>query len=75
MDFGHDRASKYSCLIFDNRGIGESDKPVMRYSTSEMAKDALELLDHVGWIGKRSAHIVGISMGGMIAQEMVHLHE
>ena len=47
----------------------------MRYSTSEMAKDALELLDHVGWIGKRSAHIVGISMGGMIAQEMVYLHE
>ena len=54
--------------------MGESDKPVMRYSTSEMAKDALELLDHVGWVGQRSAHVIGISMGGMIAQEMVYLH-
>ena len=54
--------------------MGESDKPVMRYSTSEMAKDTLELLDHVGWVGKRSAHIIGISMGGMIAQELVYIH-
>lgn len=72
IDFGHDQASKYSCLIFDNRGMGESDKPVMRYSTSEMAKDTLELLDHLGWIANRSVHIIGISMGGMTAQEMVH---
>lgn len=72
IDFGHDQASKYSSLIFDNRGMGESGKPVMRYSTSEMAKDTLELLDHLGWTGERSLHIIGISMGGMIAQEMVH---
>lgn len=71
IDFGHEQASKYSCLIFDNRGMGESDKPVMRYSTSEMAKDTLELLDHLGWTGKRSVHLIGISMGGMIIQEMV----
>jgi len=73
QDFGHDEASKYSCLIFDNRGMGESDKPLLRYSTSEMARDTLELLDHVGWTGKGSVHVVGISMGGMIAQEMVGL--
>lgn len=71
IDFGHDQASKYSCLIFDNRGMGESDKPVMRYSTSEMAKDTFELLDYIGWIGERSVHLIGISMGGMIIQEMV----
>ena len=71
IDFGHDQPSKYSCLIFDNRGMGESDKPVMRYSTSEMAKDTFDLLDHLGWIGERSVHVIGISMGGMIAQEMV----
>ena len=58
-------------MIYDNRGMGESDKPILRYSTSEMARDALELLDHVGWTGERSTHVVGISMGGMIAQEMV----
>ena len=70
--FGHDRSSKYSCLIFDNRGMGESDKPLARYSTSEMAKDAFELLDNLGWTTKRQLHILGISMGGMIAQEMVN---
>lgn len=70
-DFGHDQSSKYSCLIFDNRGMGESDKPLMRYSTSEMAKDACELLNHLGWTSKRQLHVIGISMGGMIAQEMV----
>ena len=70
-DFGHDQASKYTCLILDNRGMGESDKPAMRYSTSKMAKDTLELLDHVEWNKKREVHVVGISMGGMIAQELV----
>ncbi|KAK4892219.1 hypothetical protein LTR27_009228 [Elasticomyces elasticus] len=72
-DFGHTEADKYSSLVFDNRGIGESDKPLLRYTTSEMAKDAVELLDHIGWTEKRSVHVVGISMGGMIAQELVHL--
>lgn len=71
MDFGHDQASKYSCLVFDNRGMGESGKPVMRYSSSEMAKDTLEMLRHLGWSGERSVHIIGISLGGMIAQEIV----
>lgn len=70
-DFGHDQGSKYSCLIFDNRGMGESDKPVMRYSTSEMAQDILDLLDYLGWKAKRQLHVIGVSMGGMIAQEMV----
>ena len=69
--FGHDRGSKYSCLIFDNRGMGESDKPLLRYSTSEMAKDTLELLENLGWTEQRQLHIVGVSMGGMIAQELV----
>lgn len=72
-DFGHDQASKYSCLVFDNRGIGESDKPLTRYSTSEMAKDTFEILNHLGWTSERQLHVIGISMGGMIAQEMVGL--
>lgn len=69
--FGHDRSSKYTCLIFDNRGMGESDKPLMWYSTSEMAKDLVEVLDHLGWTAKRQLHVIGISMGGMISQELV----
>ncbi|KAF9741881.1 hypothetical protein PMIN06_008006 [Paraphaeosphaeria minitans] len=72
-DFAHTQGEKYSVLTLDNRGIGESDKPMFRYSTSEMAKDVIEVMDHVGWTGKRDCHVVGISMGGMIAQEMAML--
>ncbi|KAF2198280.1 alpha/beta hydrolase-like protein, partial [Delitschia confertaspora ATCC 74209] len=72
-DFAHTQADKYTSLVFDNRGIGESDKPCKRYTTSEMAKDTLELIDHIGWTRKRELHIVGISMGGMIAQELAWL--
>lgn len=42
----------------------------MRYSTSEMAKDTLELIDHVGWTSHRQLHVVGVSLGGMIGQEL-----
>jgi len=69
-DFAHTNGSTYSALIMDNRGVGESDKPFMRYSTSEMAKDVLEVIDHVGWTKERQLHVIGISMGGMIAQEL-----
>ncbi|KAI1660033.1 alpha/beta-hydrolase [Daldinia decipiens] len=71
--FGHERGDRYSVLVFDNRGAGESDKPVMRYSTSEMARDLLEVLDHLGWTADRQLHISGGSMGGMIAQEVAVL--
>lgn len=57
----------------DNRGSGHSSKPLMRYSTSEMARDVLEVVDHLGWIQERQLHAVGISMGGMIAQELAML--
>lgn len=70
-DFAHTKGDKYSSLILDNRGVGESDKPLKRYSTSEMAKDVIEVLDHIGWTRKREIHLIGISMGGMIAQEIV----
>lgn len=71
--FGHEHGSKYSCLVWDNRGMGLSDKPTCRYSTSEMAKDLLDLLKFVGWMeepAKRDLNVLGVSMGGMIAQEV-----
>ena len=69
-DFSHAQSDKYTSLVVDNRGMGESDKPLMRYSTSEMAKDLIELLDHLSWTEQRQLHVIGISMGGMIAQEL-----
>jgi len=72
-DFGHTHGDRYTCCLFDNRGMGESDKPVLRYTTSEMARDIVELLNHIGWTDHKSVHVVGISMGGMIAQELVSL--
>ncbi|KAG2490956.1 hypothetical protein HYH03_010633 [Edaphochlamys debaryana] len=55
--------------VFDNRGIGGSDTPAARaaYSTPAMARDALAVMDHLGW---REAHVVGFSMGGMVALKL-----
>ncbi|OQR87622.1 serine protease family S33 [Achlya hypogyna] len=60
---------KYHYVTFDNRGVGGTDKPLERYTTSQMAQDVLMLLDHLQW---PKAHILGVSMGGMIAQELAH---
>ncbi|CAH0518574.1 unnamed protein product [Peronospora belbahrii] len=59
-----------SILVMDNRGFGGTDAPFGMYSTRIMAEDVLALMDHLSW---QSAHIVGGSMGGMIAQELALL--
>ncbi|KAH8984755.1 alpha/beta-hydrolase [Lactarius hatsudake] len=63
---------QYSILVFDNRGIGNSDTPMGPYSTSAMAEDVIILLDFIGWTESRSVHVVGLSLGGMIAQELAY---
>ncbi|KAI1431133.1 Alpha/Beta hydrolase protein [Xylaria sp. CBS 124048] len=73
LHFGHLNGDRYSVLILDNRGMGRSDKPKMRYSTSAMAADVLEVLDHLSWTEERQLHLCGISMGGMIAQEIAYV--
>jgi len=60
-------AERYRVLSFDNRGIGESDKPDGPYTARQMAGDALQVLDEAG-IDR--AHVLGASLGGMIAQEV-----
>ncbi|KAL1206699.1 hypothetical protein V5N11_027258 [Cardamine amara subsp. amara] len=51
---------------FDNRGMGRSSVPTHKseYTTTIMAKDSINLLDHLGW---KRAHIIGHSMGAMVA--------
>jgi 3-oxoadipate enol-lactonase len=60
-------AERFRVLTFDNRGIGESDTPAGPYTAREMADDVLQVLDESG---VERAHVVGASLGGMIAQEV-----
>jgi pimeloyl-ACP methyl ester carboxylesterase len=64
-------AQRLRVIAFDNRGAGESDKPDVSYTTALMANDALSVLHAAG---EASAHWFGISLGGMILQQLVLDH-
>ena len=61
-------SSKFKTFIFDNRGAGRTDKPEIDYSVKMFADDTAGLMDA---LNIQRAHVLGISMGGMIAQEFV----
>jgi len=58
-------AERFRVVRFDNRGTGASDKPRDAFTLEDMTRDAISVLDAVG---AQKSHVVGISMGGMIAQ-------
>ena len=60
-------AADFRVLTFDQRGSGLSEKPDIDYSIAMLADDTAALMDHVGF---SAANIIGVSMGGMIAQEL-----
>ncbi len=60
----HALAARHRCLTFDNRGIGASQPLGAPLSVELMGEDALKLMDAQGW---PSAHVVGHSLGGLIA--------
>jgi pimeloyl-ACP methyl ester carboxylesterase len=66
-----DFASSYRVMTFDQRGSGLSEKPDTPYSIAMLADDTAALMDH---LAIASAHIIGVSMGGMIAQEFALRH-
>ena len=60
-------AADFDLLAFDQRGLGQSDKPDGPYCMADYAADALALMDHVGW---ECCRVYGVSFGGMVAQEL-----
>jgi 3-oxoadipate enol-lactonase len=64
-------ASRFDVLAFDQRGMGRSAKPDIPYTMADYADDAAALMEHVGWT---DALVIGVSFGGMVAQELVLRH-
>ena len=58
--------SRFEVLVHDQRGLGRTEIPPGPYSMRDYATDALALLDFVGW---SSCRVIGVSFGGMVAQE------
>jgi pimeloyl-ACP methyl ester carboxylesterase len=75
MAWGHRFRSlleeQFETIVFDNRGMGLSSRVAEQFSVAEMAGDTAALLDA---LEVESAHVMGISMGGMIAQELALAH-
>ena len=62
---------KHDLLAYDQRGLGQSEKPDMPYSMADYADDAAALIATQGW---DEAFVIGVSFGGMVAQELVLRH-
>jgi 3-oxoadipate enol-lactonase len=61
----------FEVLAYDQRGMGRSSKPDAPYTMADYADDAAALMDAVGWA---EAAVIGVSFGGMVAQELALRH-
>ena len=64
-------AKSFDVLGYDQRGLGRSDKPDVAYTMADYGDDAARLMNAQGWSG---ALVIGVSFGGMVAQELVLRH-
>jgi len=64
-------AKHFRCISIDNRGVGFSGKPTGPYDMFTMTEDAVAVLDAEG---VDSAHVIGYSLGGVLAQALSVLH-
>src|SRR6478752_9737116 len=62
-----DLAADFTCVTFDNRGMGRSQPAAVAITVEQMARDALAILDAAGIA---SAHVVGHSLGGVVALQL-----
>jgi pimeloyl-ACP methyl ester carboxylesterase len=60
-------SQEFQAVIFDNRDVGQSSLAAEQYTTADMARDTLALADH---LGLESFHLLGISLGGMVSQQV-----
>ena len=61
----------FEIVAHDQRGLGQTAKPDVPYTMADYADDAAALLEHVGW---DRAHVLGVSFGGMVGQELALRH-
>jgi pimeloyl-ACP methyl ester carboxylesterase len=64
-------AAHFRVIAFDNRGAGRSECPAPPWTVAAMADDAAGVLDA---LGVARAHVLGVSLGGMVAQELAIAH-
>lgn len=64
-------AAQFEVLSYDQRGLGQTDKPERDYTMADYADDAAALLDALDWA---RVPVVGVSFGGMVAQELALRH-
>jgi 3-oxoadipate enol-lactonase len=63
--------NRFDLVSYDHRGTGRTDKPDGPYTMAQYAADAVTVLEAIGWT---STHVVGVSFGGMVAQELALRH-
>src|SRR5260370_8985731 len=69
--FGRGLGRDFDVVAYDRRGVGRSSRMEAPFTIAELADDAAGLMDA---LELESAHVVGISMGGMVAQELALRH-